>query len=116
MTTQEALVKEIPSIKALRFNQDNIDSSAVEKYDEATDAYVKKVITFADKTKELASHPIAAELKDDIMNANSVEDIVQVRNNYNKAVLAYNDYLEKNKDAINKMGPPYNSLTPKKTF
>jgi hypothetical protein len=116
MTTQDALMKEIPAIKAQRFNQDNIDSSAVEKYDEATDNYVKKVFALADKTKELESHPIAAELKDDIMNANSVETIVQVRNNYNKAVQAYNDYLQKNKDAIAKLGPPYDTLSPKKTF
>jgi hypothetical protein len=116
MAAQDALVKEIPVVKSLRFNQDNIDSSAVEKYDEATDEYVKKVMTLADKTKELESHPIAAELKDDIMNANSVETIVQVRNNYNKAVQAYNDYLQKNKEEIAKMGPPYNELSPKKTF
>ena len=116
MTTQDALVKEIPSVKAQRFNQDNIDSPAVEKYDEATDAYVKKVFALVDKTKELESHPIAAELKDDIMNANSVEEIIMVRNGYNKAVQAYNDHLQKNKDEINKMGPPYNALSPKKTF
>jgi hypothetical protein len=116
MTKQDDLVKEIPAIKAQRFNQDNIDSSAVEKYDEATDAYVKKVFALADKTKELESHPIAGELKDDIMNANSVESIVQVRNNYNKAVQAYNNHLQKNKDEITKMGPPYTSLNPKKTF
>jgi hypothetical protein len=116
MTMVDALVKEIPAVKVQRFNQDNIDSSAVEKYDEATDNYVKKVMALADKTKELDSHPIAAELKDDIMNANSVETIVQVRNNYNKAVLAYNDFLQKNKAEIDKMGPPYNALTPKKTF
>jgi hypothetical protein len=116
ITTQDALVKEIPDVKAKRFNQENIKTDAVEKYDDATDEYVKKVIKLADKTKELESHPIAADLKDDIMTANSADIVASVRNNYNKAVSAYNEHLEKNKEAITKMGPPYNSLSPKLTF
>jgi hypothetical protein len=116
MTTQDALIKEIPEVKAKRFNQENIKTDAVEKYDDATDEYVKKVIKLADKTKELESHPIAADLKDDIMTANSADIVASIRNSYNKAVSAYNDHLEKNKEAITKMGPPYSSLSPKLTF
>jgi hypothetical protein len=116
MTAQDALLKEIPVVKAKRFNQENIKTNAVEDYDNATDEYVKKVFKLADKTKELDSHPIAAELKDDIMTANSADVVASVRNSYNKAVSAYNEHLEKNKEAISKMGPPYNSLSPKLTF
>ncbi|MFL5729701.1 MAG: hypothetical protein ACJ75J_09480 [Cytophagaceae bacterium] len=115
---QDALVKEIPMVKAKRFNPDNIEitNRAVEVYDSITDAYVLKVLALADKTKELESHPIAAELKEDITTANSPDIVSAVRNNYTQMVKVYNKYLEDNKEAIAKMGPPYNSLTPKKTF
>jgi hypothetical protein len=118
MSTQDALVKEIPLIKAKRFNPDNIEitNKAVEDYDNATDAYVLKVFALADKTKELELHPIAAELKSDITTANSQGAVSSVRNDYTQAVKVYNKYLEDNKEAISKMGPPYNSLSPKKTF
>jgi hypothetical protein len=116
MSAQDALLKEIPIVKAKRFNQENIKTTAVEDYDNATDEYVKKVFNLADKTKELDAHPIAAELKDDIMTANSADVVASVRNTYNKAVSAYNEHLEQNKEAISKMGPPYNSLSPKLTF
>jgi hypothetical protein len=118
MSTQDALVKEIPVVIAKRFNPDNIEitNKAVEDYDNATDAYVLKVFALADKTKELESHPIAAELKSDITTANSPGTVSSVRNYYTQVAKVYNKYLEENKEAISKMGPPYNSLSPKKTF
>lgn len=105
----DSLVKKIDYVKSKRFDE-TIDLNAMDAYDAITDQFILEVLKFKEKTPGIEQHPIADELITDINYANSPEQVVQYRKNYDTWAKRYNAYLRKNKKQLEKLGEPYASL------
>ena len=108
----DSLTKKLEIVKAKRYDQ-SLDTSAIDAYNNATDRVVFEVLQLKRTTKGIEQHPLADELENDILAANSPEKVAQLLGRYNWWTNQYNNYLKKNKKKLEKLGEPYASYKEK---
>ena len=102
----EYLMKETNSVYGMRYTISTLSDSTIVAYDSATTILVQKVRALKSKTPEILQHPLAEQLENEIMKAET-EDIIRYRNNYDRAAQEYNTYLDKHQEALSKSGTTY---------
>lgn len=108
------LLKYREEVFAIRYTQTSMNDSLIDLYDEKTTDLINKVRNLKSQTEEIVQHPLAAQLENEIIKADS-DDILVYRKNYDQIVEVYNSFLEANKEAIAK-NPSLNKYQKKKTF
>ena len=111
----DSLTKQLEVVKSKRFD-DKLDTAQIDAYDMLTDAYIAKVYALKSKSKEIAQHPLADELMQDINKANSAETVASLRIDYDSWAKAYNEYIKKHSRKLEKMGEPYASMKERATI
>lgn len=84
---------------AIRYTQATMSDSLIDLYDNKTSDLINKVRNLKSKTEEISQHPLADQLENEIIKADS-DDLLLFRKNYDQAASAYNNFLDQNKDAI----------------
>jgi predicted nucleic acid-binding Zn-ribbon protein len=98
-----------------RYDQETMaESKKIDDYDMATDSLIKRTLQLTASTAGIESHPLAQELADDIMEADT--DVVRYRAMYDSYVKRYNAYISKNEKQLKKLGEPYASFKKKPLF
>jgi hypothetical protein len=98
-----------------RYTQETMaESKRIDDYDMATDSLIKRTLQLTANTAGIESHPLAQELADDIMEADT--DVVRYRALYDSYVKRYNAYISKNEKQLKKLGEPYASFKKKPLF
>lgn len=93
------LLKLRTEVFAIRYTQVNLSDSLIDLYDNKTTDLINKVRNLKAKTEEISQHPLADQLENDIIKADS-DDLLLFRKNYDQAASAYNNFLDQNKEFI----------------
>ena len=110
----ESLLKFRNEVYAIRYTQETLSDSLIDLYDSKTTELINKVRNLKGKTPEITQHPLADQLENEIMKADT-EDLVLLRKNYDQIANAFNNLLDANKDVMEK-DPSLKNLKKKKVF
>jgi len=110
----EKLLKLRSEVFSIRYTQANLSDSLIDVYDSKTTDLINKVRNLKSKTEEISQHPLADQLENEIMKADS-DDLLLFRKNYDQAANAYNSFLDQNKEAI-AADPSLSAYQKKKLF
>lgn len=98
----DSISKAVDGLAAQRYQQTTMTEAQIGTYDDQTTAIINAIRSLAQSTEELPSHPIAEELYNSIVQADA--DVVRYRALYDKFAFIYNEFIEKNKEALKSQG------------
>lgn len=113
-TELQVLKARTSELLQLRYEQYEMTSEAIDKYDHATTALIHSVFQFAENVPELEKNALSRELKDDIIKADS--EVILYRIRYDSEAREFNNYLNEHTGILKKLGEPYASLKPLPLF
>jgi GTPase SAR1 family protein len=99
----EKALKLNKEVIAMMYTQENLSDSIITLYDTKTDDLIRVVRNLKTGTEEIAQHPLADQLENEIMEADAL--LVNYRNKYDQIANEYNSFLDKNKEAIVSKSP-----------
>ncbi len=107
------LREKLKSLQANQLTQETMLVSAnIDNNDILVDSIVREIILFASTTPRAEDYPLIAELIDDINTANSADAMVVNRVKYDKMAFIFNEFIEKNKQALNSLAEKLRKTKP----
>lgn len=103
------------SVNKIRYSQKSMaTSSEINQFDKATNRLLKKLRTYIDSTPKTGQYQLVEQLWSDIKTADN--RIIFVRLYYDKHVRKYNQFIKKNREALDSMGKKFSSMEPLPKF
>ena len=95
------------TVRAMRYNQDNINGDLIDAYDYAQDKLITETNALAESTPNIEAHPLAIELIDDIIKADGMT--FSKRGDYDICAKKINNVLKQYPHLVQKLGTPYSN-------
>jgi hypothetical protein len=95
---QDSVSKAVDGLKSFRYDQFTMTSEQIDGYDDQTNKVIFALKSHALATEELASHPLAEQLYNDIAKADN--DVGPYRAMYDRWAFQYNDFIKTNKEQL----------------
>lgn len=103
----KALRIKLGNLTEKRYKQESMTGKQIDRYDAATDSIIHETLSLVQNTSEMQNHPITESLINDIEQED--QKVILYRVYYDDIAKNYNSFLEKNRDRISKLPPPYSA-------